>query len=61
MNKAIGSISQMSAQNHRIVFDDCGEGSYMRDNATGDEYRMTKEENGDYILELEIMPYVAPF
>ena len=57
VNRAIGAIGRLSEQNHRIVFDDCGEGSYVRDNATGVTHAMRKKNNGDYVIDLTIEPF----
>ena len=61
VNKAIAAVSRLSEQNHRIVFDDCGEGSFMIDNETGKRHNMRKKENGDYVIDLIVAPYGSPF
>ena len=61
VNKAILAVSKLSEQNHRVVHDDCGEGSYIQNNATGDVYSMRKRENGDYVLDIQVAPYGEPF
>ena len=61
MDRAIGAISRLSEQNHRIVFDDCGEGSYMKNNETGEIYELRKKDSGDYVIDVVVAPYDEPF
>ena len=61
VNKAIAAVARLSEQNHKVVFDDCGEGSYMIDNETGKRHNMRKKENGDYVIDLIVAPYGSPF
>ena len=57
MSRAIAAVCRLSEQNHKVVFDDCGEGSYMKDNETGETRQMRKKDNGDYVIDLIVEPF----
>ena len=57
VDKAIGAINRLSEQNHKIVFDDCGEGSYMQNNETKEVYKFRKKESGDYVIDAVVEPF----
>ena len=53
--------NQEFEQNNKVVHDDCGEGSYIKDNDSGEVCPLIKEDNGDYMVEVEVAPYGEPF
>ena len=60
VSRAIGAVGRLAEQNHKVVFDDCGEGSYIQNNETGVIHKMSKKDNGDYVVYLDVAPY-KPF
>ena len=58
MARPLGSVKRMCAAGHRIVFDD--EGSYVENKYTG-ELNWLREENGNYILDVAVVPGKAWF
>ena len=53
VSKALGSVKRMCASNHRVVFDE--DGSYVENKVTG-EINWLREENGNYMLDVWIVP-----
>ena len=53
VSRPLGSVKRICSHNHRVVFDD--EGSYIQNKATG-ETNWMREEDGNYILDLWVMP-----
>jgi hypothetical protein len=53
VSRPLGSVKRICSHNHRVVFDD--EGSYIQHKVTG-EINWMREENGNYILDLWVMP-----
>ena len=53
VSKPLGSVKRMCSSGHRVVFDD--EGSYIQNKATG-ELNWLREENGNYILDVWVIP-----
>ena len=51
--RPLGSVKRMCAAGHRIIFDD--EGSYIENKYTG-EVNWLREENGNYILDVSVVP-----
>ena len=58
VTKALGSVSKMTKQGHRVVFDseEYGEGSYIENKMTGSR-KYLREHNGIYILDVWVKPY----
>ena len=53
VSKPLGSVKRMTACGHRVVFDE--DGSYIQNKQTG-EINMLYEENGNFMMDLWIMP-----
>ena len=53
VSKPLGSVKRMCSSGHRVVFDD--EGSYIQNKATG-ALNWLREENGNYILDVWVIP-----
>ena len=53
VSKPLGSVKRMCSSGHRVVFDD--DGSYIQNKATG-ELNWLREENGNYILDVWVIP-----
>jgi hypothetical protein len=51
--KALGSVKRMCTAGHRVIFDE--DGSYIENKVTG-EINWLREENGNYVLDLWILP-----
>ena len=51
--RPLGSVRRMCHAGHRVVFD--SDGSYIQNKATG-ETNWLREENGNYILDMKIIP-----
>ena len=52
---ALGSVKRMCSSGHMVVFDDDDDGSYVLNKVTG-EVNWMREESGDYIMDLWVMP-----
>eukprot|EP00973_Karenia_brevis_P096202 12431137-Karenia_brevis.AAC.1 len=57
VTKALGSVSKMVKNGHRVVFDDpdTGEGSYILDRRTGRRTYL-RQENGVFVLDVWVKP-----
>ena len=57
VTKALGSVSKMVRNGHRVVFDDeeYGEGSYIQDRRTGQKTYL-RQENGVFVLDVWVKP-----
>ena len=53
VSRALGSVKRMNETGHIVVFD--GTDSYIQNKATG-EINWLREENGNYLMDLWIMP-----
>ena len=53
VSKPLGSVKRICAAGHRVVFDE--DGSY-RENKTTCETNMLREDNGNYMLDIWIVP-----
>ena len=53
VSKPLGSVKTMCSSGRRVVFDD--DGSYIQNKATG-ELNWLREENGNYILDVWVIP-----
>ena len=53
VDRPLGSVKRMCRAGHRVVFDD--EGSYVLNKGTG-EINWMREENGNYMLDMWVMP-----
>ena len=51
--RPLGSVKRMCQAGHRIVFDE--EGSFIQNKTTG-ELNWLREENGNYVLDVSIVP-----
>ena len=57
VSRPLGSVMRMCKSGHRVVFDD--EGSYIQNKVTG-EITLLREENGNYMLDVWILPNNDP-
>ena len=53
VSRPLGSVMRMCKSGHRVVFDD--DGSYIENKLTG-EINWLREENGNYMLDVYILP-----
>ena len=53
VSKALGSVKRMCSSGHRVVFDE--DGSYVENKTTG-EINWLREEAGNYMLDLWVIP-----
>ena len=53
VSRALGSVKRMNETGHVVVFD--GQNSYIQNKVTG-EVNWLREENGNYLMDLWIMP-----
>jgi hypothetical protein len=53
VDRPLGSVKRMCSSGHLVVFDD--DGSYVLNKLTG-EVNWMREENGNYIMDLWVMP-----
>ena len=53
VSKALGSVKRMCSSGHRVVFDE--DGSYVENKITG-EVNWLREEAGNYMLDLWVIP-----
>ena len=62
VTKALGSVSKMVKNGHRVVFDDpdMGEGSYIQDKRTGQRTYL-RQENAVFVLDVWVKPRQAGF
>jgi len=57
VERPLGSVKRMCNSGHRVVFDD--EGSYVLNKTTG-EINWLREDNGNYVMDLWVMPHKNP-
>ena len=62
VTKALGSVSKMVKNGHRVVFDDpeSGEGSFIQDKRTGQRTDLW-QENGVFVLDVWVKPKQSVF
>ena len=53
VSKPLGSVKRICAAGHRVVFDE--DGSYIEYKTTG-EINMLREDNGNYMLDMWVVP-----
>ena len=53
VSKPLGSVNRICAAGHRVVFDE--DGSYIEKRTTG-EINMLREDNGNYMLDMWVVP-----
>ena len=53
VSRALGSVKRMNETGHVVVFD--GQNTYIQNKVTG-EVNWLREENGNYLMDLWIMP-----
>ena len=58
VTRALGSVKRICKSGHRVVFDEGG--SYIEHKATG-EVNMLREEDGNYVLDMWVLPNEAGF
>ena len=51
--RPLGSVKRICQAGHRIIFDE--DGSYIENKITG-EINMLREEHGNYILDVSVVP-----
>jgi hypothetical protein len=53
VSRPLGSVKRICQSGHRVMFDE--EGSYIENKTTG-EINWLREENGNYIMDLWVVP-----
>ena len=53
VSKLLDSVKRICAAGHRVVFDE--DGSYIENKAAG-EVNMLREDNGNYMLDMWVVP-----
>ena len=53
VSKPLGSVKRICAAGHRVIFDE--DGSFIKNKTTG-ETNMLREDNGNYMLDMWIVP-----
>ena len=61
VKRAILAVPRLAESNHKVVFDEMGEGLYIQNNITGQRCEMIKEASGDYVIEVDVEKYLMPF
>ena len=56
VTKALGSVGEMCAAGHRVVFDDSKEGGSYIENLKNGEKILMKKDNGVYVVDLWVAP-----